>query len=74
MKQVWSKPIFWSGLLKLATKIKKKKLALKSWNRMVFGQVDSMIKELDNQLSLLEERLKSEYTKEVEDEYLMTNN
>lgn len=62
MKQVLSEPIHGFSLQKLVAKCKREKLALKTWNHLVFGQIDIMIKELDSRLILLEKKLQSDYT------------
>lgn len=46
-----------SGLEKLTAKLKKTKLAMETWNKNVFGQVDHNILELKEKLACLEDRL-----------------
>lgn len=48
MDFVWSDQVFGLGLMILTTKLKKAKIALNSWNKTIFGQIDQNMKELEN--------------------------
>lgn len=71
VKHMWLDPTHGSGLIKLATKLKRTKVALKMWDRTVFGQVDKMIKELETHLSLVEENIHNAFSTKVEEEYIL---
>lgn len=53
-------------------KIKKVNIALKAWNKFVFGQVDLNIHELEKMLEALEDTLQRGYNIEVEEEFFIT--
>ncbi|XP_042980247.1 uncharacterized protein LOC122310438 [Carya illinoinensis] len=61
-----------SGLLKLVGKLKGLKQKMRQWNREVFGQVDVIIKELEEREEIYEEALPENYSEEIEQEYLIT--
>ncbi|XP_040996234.1 uncharacterized protein LOC121242446 [Juglans microcarpa x Juglans regia] len=68
-RAVWMEPVHGAGMCKLASKLKKAKIALKRWNEEVFGRVDVTIKELESRILYLEEQLKREYDQEVETKF-----
>lgn len=72
VEAVWREPIRYHGLLKLAAKLKKLKLALQNWNKTVFGRVDLHIKELEVKLEDLERHLQCGFSDTVEADYLLT--
>lgn len=55
MRQVWMEQVHGLGLSKHASKLNRSKTAPKRWNKEDFGRVDLTIKELENQLTDLEE-------------------
>ncbi|KAF5471779.1 hypothetical protein F2P56_008549 [Juglans regia] len=69
---VWREPSLEKGFYKLASKLKKMKVALKSWHRRVFGHVNNTIKELEERIELVEDKLQMEYHKELELELLVS--
>lgn len=69
---MWKEPIHELGLEKLGVKLKKSKIALKSWNKNIFGCVDQNISELDDRLALAEDNLQNNYSTEVEQELIIT--
>lgn len=64
MQKVWRDTVPGSSLENLPTKLKKVKVALKTWNIHIFGQVDQEI--------TLEERLQTIGCESVEQELLNT--
>ncbi|XP_031287891.1 uncharacterized protein LOC116146622 [Pistacia vera] len=72
VEEVWKEPTIFVGLRRLAEKLKKTKLALRAWNKKVFGQVGQNIKELEERLEVLDSHLQGGYDKEVECDYLIT--
>lgn len=72
MQWVWSEPVQSLELNKLAAKLKKAKIALNSWNKSVYGEVDSNIQELETWLVALEDILQRGHNKEVEMEFMIT--
>lgn len=69
LKQVWMAPV---RLEKLVAKLKKAKLALKTWNKNVFGLVDQNILELIDKLTCLGVRLQISGCVTVEQEFITT--
>lgn len=69
LKQVWMAPIC---LEKLVAKLKKAKLALKTWNKNVFGLVDQNILELKDKLACLGDRLQISGCVTIEQEFITT--
>lgn len=57
IKHVWEESAQGSGLLKLALKHMRTKLAMRAWNKFVFRHVDEKIMELEYRVGCLEERL-----------------
>lgn len=72
VKEVWYRPVYGLGLIKLAAKLKHTKIELRGWNNFVFGQVDQNIKELEDRLELLESQLLEDYFEDIENDYLVT--
>ncbi|KAJ0103213.1 hypothetical protein Patl1_06269 [Pistacia atlantica] len=72
VEEAWKEPTIFVGLRRLAEKLKKTKLALRAWNKKVFGHVGQNIKELDERFEVLESHLQGGYDKEVECDYLVT--
>ncbi|XP_040991189.1 uncharacterized protein LOC121238375 [Juglans microcarpa x Juglans regia] len=66
VREVWDQPEARSGLLKLAVKLKKLKVALKGWNKTIFGWTSGHIKELEDWIKRLESHLQLNYDEEVE--------
>ncbi|KAF5468488.1 hypothetical protein F2P56_012635 [Juglans regia] len=72
VEDIWKQLKPRSGLVRLATKLKKMKVALQSWNVQVFGRVDQSIKSLEERLEVLEHRLQVECTPEVVEQFFIT--
>lgn len=69
IKQVRAEPVPACGFTKLAVKLKRTKLALKTWNKNVFGKVNVMVNDLENHMLLMEETLQSAHLVEIKEEY-----
>ncbi|KAF8405073.1 hypothetical protein HHK36_009970 [Tetracentron sinense] len=72
VETVWRPPVQGSGLVKLAAKLKKLKVALSTWNKSVFGHVEVHLKELEGRLEGLERQLQDGFSTELEAYYLAT--
>ncbi|XP_041015027.1 uncharacterized protein LOC121257846 [Juglans microcarpa x Juglans regia] len=71
-RDVWERPVYGLGLVKLAAKLKRTKVALRAWNASVFGRVDQNIKLLEERLVCLESQLQLNYSEDIESEYLIS--
>lgn len=56
MEETWKQLEPSANLFLLVAKLKKTKVALRSWNKLVFGGVDQTIKTLEEKLEFLEHR------------------
>ncbi|KAK0593001.1 hypothetical protein LWI29_028893 [Acer saccharum] len=72
VQDAWHRTDLGSGMLKLAIRLKRTKVALRAWNRNVFGLVDSNLKALEGRLENLENLLQMGYAEDVEEDYLVT--
>ncbi|XP_040986544.1 uncharacterized protein LOC121234610 [Juglans microcarpa x Juglans regia] len=72
VKEAWNKQDVASGLLKLSIRLKRAKLALRAWNKNVFGKVDVNIRALEERLDFLENQLQSDFSEELEDDFVAT--
>lgn len=72
VKEAWNQLDSAHGLLKLAIRLKHKKLALRGWNKNVFDRVQENIQVLVERLEYLDNNLQTKYSKETEDDYLAT--
>ncbi|KAF5464604.1 hypothetical protein F2P56_014672, partial [Juglans regia] len=72
VKEAWNKQDVASGLLRLAIRLKRTKLALRAWNKNVFGRVDVNIRALEERLDFLENQLQSGFSEELEDDFVAT--
>ncbi|KAF5477362.1 hypothetical protein F2P56_004011 [Juglans regia] len=61
-----------SGLLKFSIRLKRTKLAVRAWNKNVFGRVDVNIRALEERLDFLENQLQSGFSEELEDDFVAT--
>ncbi|XP_035547266.1 uncharacterized protein LOC118348862 [Juglans regia] len=68
VQMVWSEPMVGTGLVKLASKLKKLKVALREWNKRVFGQTNTQIAILEEKVEGVEHLLHSNWDNEVERE------
>lgn len=74
MKQVWTAQTLGSGQQKLVAKLKRSKMALRSWNKNVFGQIDHHISTLEEKLASLEDSLKANDCVHTKQEFLAVKN
>ncbi|KAF5458524.1 hypothetical protein F2P56_022547 [Juglans regia] len=72
VEDVWVQPECSHGLLRLAAKLKKLKVALKMGNRNSFGKVDLTIKALEEKMEFLDFQLQEMREPKVEAELLLT--
>ncbi|XP_022880975.1 uncharacterized protein LOC111398286 [Olea europaea var. sylvestris] len=76
VKEAWvdcNQDVALGGLHKLVGKLKRTKVAVKVWNKQVFGRVDHIISELQERVEILEESLQEGFSDEVEQHFLVTN-
>ncbi|XP_041004025.1 uncharacterized protein LOC121249384 [Juglans microcarpa x Juglans regia] len=66
VQEAWEQSDVGSGLMKLAAKLKRVKVALKGWNKEVFGWTIGHIQELEKRIEWVEEKLQMRYEEEVE--------
>lgn len=72
VNDAWYRNDFATGLLRLAMWLKRTKVALRAWNKNVFGRVEENLQALEERLEFLEIQLQTGFSKEVETEYLAT--
>ncbi|KAF5477467.1 hypothetical protein F2P56_004104 [Juglans regia] len=72
VKEVWSTPDQTTGLMKLAIRLKGTKVALRAWNKNIFGRVEGNIRALEERMEVLENQLQSEFSEEIEVDFLVT--
>ncbi|XP_042988592.1 uncharacterized protein LOC122316118 [Carya illinoinensis] len=72
VQKVWEQPTWGSGLTKLAAKLKRVKLELRSWNRNVFVRVKKDIQDLEKKLTALQFQLQANYSDETDAEFIAT--
>lgn len=58
--------------MKLTTKLKNTKIALKKWNKKVFGWMDQNITKLEQRFMNMEDHLQRGYVLKIEDDYMIT--
>ncbi|XP_040987210.1 uncharacterized protein LOC121235034 [Juglans microcarpa x Juglans regia] len=68
VQYVWSEPIVGTGHEKLASKLKKMRVALREWNKRAFGQTNTQIAILEEKVEGLEGNLQGVWDEEVERE------
>ncbi|KAF5473280.1 hypothetical protein F2P56_009904 [Juglans regia] len=69
--RVWKEESFGSGLFRLANKLKRLRVALKTWNKMVFGRTNLHISELEERIQGIESRLQDDgHSVELESDLL----
>ncbi|XP_035543586.1 uncharacterized protein LOC118347673 [Juglans regia] len=71
VKQVWSVPVVGTGLVILACKLKKVKVALREWNKRVFGRTNAHIESLEAKVEGLEGCLQREWDIEAKRELVV---
>ncbi|KAG6656078.1 hypothetical protein CIPAW_05G262500 [Carya illinoinensis] len=72
VKEVWNIPDEVQGMMKLVTHLKRTKVALRAWNKTVFGRVEGNIRALEERMDILEDKLQHEFFEELEDDFLAT--
>ncbi|XP_035540358.1 uncharacterized protein LOC118344262 [Juglans regia] len=72
VKEAWNQQDTASGLLKLSIRLKRTKIALRAWNKNVFGRVDVNIRALEERLEFLDTQLQSSFSEEIEDDFVAT--
>ncbi|KAF5445223.1 hypothetical protein F2P56_034289 [Juglans regia] len=74
VQKVWSESVIGSGLFKLATKLKKLKVALRVWNKSVFGRTNTQIAILEDKIENLENLLQRGWDDDIERELVRSSN
>ncbi|XP_035539663.1 uncharacterized protein LOC118344032 [Juglans regia] len=74
VQKVWYESVIGSGLFKLATKLKKLKVALRVWNKSVFGRTNTQIAILEDKIENLENLLQRGWDDDIERELVRTSN
>ncbi|KAF5465360.1 hypothetical protein F2P56_015376 [Juglans regia] len=74
VQKVWSESVIGSGLFKLATKLKKLKVALRVWNKSVFGRTNTQIAIFEDKIENLENLLQRGWDDDIERELVRTSN
>ncbi|XP_035546552.1 uncharacterized protein LOC118348611 [Juglans regia] len=72
LEEAWNQQDTVSGLLKLSIRLKRTKIALRAWNKNVFGRVDVNIRALEERLDFLDSQLQSCFSEEIEDDFVAT--
>ncbi|XP_042987198.1 uncharacterized protein LOC122315388 [Carya illinoinensis] len=70
VKGVWKRQGLGHGLINLSFKLKRVKVALKEWNKSVFGKTGVIIKDLETCIDYLENCLQSSYNAEYDNDLL----
>ncbi|KAF5475502.1 hypothetical protein F2P56_007302 [Juglans regia] len=71
VKNVWSVPMVGTRIVKLASKLKKVKVALREWNKWVFGRTNAHIASLEVKVERLEGHLQREWDIDAEREFVV---
>ncbi|XP_041024617.1 uncharacterized protein LOC121265149 [Juglans microcarpa x Juglans regia] len=73
VKSVWSVPVVGMGLFKLANRLKRVKVALREWNKRVFGRTNAHIASLEVKVEGLEGSLQREWDIDAERELVVAS-
>ncbi|XP_041004039.1 uncharacterized protein LOC121249397 [Juglans microcarpa x Juglans regia] len=73
VKNVWFVPVVGTGLVKLASHLKKVKVALREWNKRVFGRTNAHIASLEENVEGIEGRLQREWDIEAKRELVVAS-
>ncbi|KAF5465372.1 hypothetical protein F2P56_015386, partial [Juglans regia] len=73
IKQVWDVLVIGTGLVILACKLKKVKVALREWNKRVFGRTNTHIESLEAKVEGLEGCLQREWDIDAERELVLAS-
>ncbi|XP_040996123.1 uncharacterized protein LOC121242304 [Juglans microcarpa x Juglans regia] len=73
VKSVCSVPVVGTGLLKLASRLKRVKVALREWNKQVFGRTNAHIASLEVKVEGLEGSLQREWDIDAERELVVAS-
>ncbi|XP_040999420.1 uncharacterized protein LOC121245211 [Juglans microcarpa x Juglans regia] len=74
VQNVWSESVTGSGLFKLTSKLKKLKVALREWNKRVFGRTNNHIAILEDKVESLEHLLQRDWDNDIERELVRCSN
>ncbi|KAF5475510.1 hypothetical protein F2P56_007310 [Juglans regia] len=72
VEAIWRESMLSTGLNKLSEKLRKVKIALRTWNQNTFGHVGQTIKVPEERLEILECQLQNSNDAEIENDYLIT--
>jgi len=73
VQDVWKTDIQQPPMVKLQTKLKLTKIALKNWNRDTFGNIFQMIREANDRIQQLEDRARNDTSDEIRSLLYMAN-
>ncbi|KAF5462709.1 hypothetical protein F2P56_018695 [Juglans regia] len=73
VKNVWSEPTVGTGLDNLASKLKKVNVALREWNKQVFGRTNAHIAFLEEKVEGLEGTLQREWDVDAKRELVLAS-
>ncbi|KAF5449999.1 hypothetical protein F2P56_030387 [Juglans regia] len=71
VRQAWSVPVVGHGLTKLAVKLKNTKVALREWNKHIFGHTTMHINSLESHIEELENKLHQSWDEATERDLLV---
>ncbi|XP_035542106.1 uncharacterized protein LOC108997796 [Juglans regia] len=72
IRQVWSETVVGQGLSKLAMKLKKTKVALREWNKHIFGHTTKHINALERHIEELDHKLHINWDEATERDLLIS--
>ncbi|XP_042956358.1 uncharacterized protein LOC122292186 [Carya illinoinensis] len=72
VERVWRSEGYSHGLVNLSIKLKRVKIALREWNRNVFGRTEVIINQLENRIDTLEVQLQTCFNQKDENALLRT--
>ncbi|KAF5478473.1 hypothetical protein F2P56_005031 [Juglans regia] len=73
VESVWNAEGHGVGLANLSHKLKRVKVALRDWNRSIFGRTDFIINQLEDRIAVLENRLQTCFNIDDDKDLLQTN-
>ncbi|KAF5458685.1 hypothetical protein F2P56_022698 [Juglans regia] len=72
VRQVWFASVVGHGLLKLAVKLKNTNVALREWNKQIFGRTTMHINSLESHIEKLENKLHQNWDEAIERDFLVS--
>ncbi|XP_042972834.1 uncharacterized protein LOC122304641 [Carya illinoinensis] len=66
VREAWDQNDVGGALMKMVAKLKRVRVALKAWNKVVFGWTSGHIQELESRIERLDEQLQVRYEEDVE--------